>query len=246
MKKSFLPLLATFVLSSTVQAQTASPDSIAVKIFAALKAKDEKAMVGLYPNKEQMVNLFSRIMSGLVTEIARMDTANKKEAEEAGLNKMMLQKMKEQATDKEIEKEYEKVAKEFRSVLQKGEGIGISWNDVRLVSYAVEQKDLKDEMAVKIFGSPDMKEAKGVLYFTSAANEYELSFTDVLYLPQEGGWYGGKLKSVKRKGQADEKPTGDTGITETKAPQPRLSKPATKAKTKSNIKISARKTATKV
>ncbi|HYO22603.1 MAG TPA: hypothetical protein VER36_09360 [Flavisolibacter sp.] len=231
-----LILSVALFLTTASHAQVSNPDTMVQRIFTALKARDEKAMVALYPNKDQMLKLFSRIMSGLVAEIAKADTTNKKEINTPDLNQMMLEKMKQMSTEQEINKEYEKVANEFRKIINEGEQKGIKWDGIIFSKSTLDIKDLTDETAIKIFGSAGMKEMKGTLYFSSGNAAYNLRFSDVLYLPEEGGWYGGRLRSLNNPDKA-ELQAEDVTV----EPKSKLQKPVAKPKGKTGSNLKSKK-----
>jgi hypothetical protein len=205
-KHIFFLLSFSFVLV-TSQAQVIHPDTMVHKIFVALKNRDEKAFVALYPNKEQMLKLFSRIMSGLTVELAKMDTTNKQDVSPEELNKLMLEKMKEKMSGEEIDKEYRKVARNFNQLIEQGQQKGIEWKKIVLSRYTYDTARLKDDAAIKFFGSDEVKSMKGVIYFKSGADAYQVSFKEIMFLPDEGGWYGGELHSLKKQESQTEKTT---------------------------------------
>ena len=64
----FLFLITLLLTIKKVDAQVTNADTMVHKIFAVLKAKDAKAYVALYPNKEQMVRLLQKMFVGLAEE----------------------------------------------------------------------------------------------------------------------------------------------------------------------------------
>ena len=244
-KRLFFLSCAVLLMKSS-HAQISSPDTMVHRIFTSLKNKDEKGFVALFPNQEQMTKMMSKLMAGLVTEIAKMDTTNKKEIRQDDLNEMMLEQMKSKTKPEELTKEYERFGKNFRDIIKKGEQRGINWNNITLLKYTYDTIAMKDEMAVKLFGTAGMKSMKGQLFFTSADTIYQVSFKETMYLPEERGWYGAELYRLKTE---NEKLTDDIETKEITLesieedvpppPPPPPSKPKTKkvsSKTKTKTK----------
>ena len=246
--KRLLFLSFAVLLIKSSHSQISSPDTMVHRIFTSLKNKDEKAFVALFPNQEQMTKMMSKLMAGLVTEIAKMDTTNKKEIKQDDLNEMMLEQMKSKTKPEELTKEYERFGKNFRNIIKAGEQRGIDWKSITLLKYTYDTIAMKDEMAVKLFGTDGIKSMKGQLFFTSADTTYQLSFKETMYLPEEGGWYGAELYRLRTE---NEKLTDDVEIKEvtiesmSDEPPPPPPPPPAKSKTKTKLKTPASKTKTK-
>ena len=46
------------------------------------------------------------------------------------------------------------------------------------------------------------KTMKGIIDFRSAGTDYQISFDKVVYLPAEGGWFGGEFPQLAKKGES--------------------------------------------
>ena len=246
--RKLLALLIFTLFIETTQAQITSPDTLVHRIFTALKNKDEKAFVALYPNQEQMTKMMSKIMAGLITEIAKMDTTNKKKLIGGDFNEMMLEELKKKTKPEQMEKEFGRFAKNFRDIIEKGEQRGIDWNRITLLRYSYDSITMKDETAVKLFGTDGMKTMEGKLYFTSADSVYQVSFHETLYLPEERGWYGAELHQLKKENEtlADDTEIKEVmmeSIEEDVPPPP--PPPPSKQKTKTTSSKTKTKTKTK-
>jgi hypothetical protein len=152
-----------------------------------------------------MVKILSRIMSGLAAEVAKMDTTKKEKVTVTDFNQLMVEELKKKATPEEVAKMNARYIQEFQRVIKTGEYKGIDWNGAVLTKYTFDTARETDETMMKLFGTDEMKTMKGTIYFTSGKDAYQLNFKEVLYLPEEKGWYGVKLRELRKEGEPADK-----------------------------------------
>lgn len=207
MKNATKLFLLLFLAAFTQKgfAQTTSPDSMVHRIFATLKNKDEKAFLELYPNTDQMVKMLSRMMSGLAAELAKMDTTRKEQVNATDFKQLMLEELKQKATPEEVAKMNARYIQQFQKVIKNGEKKGIDWSSTTLTKYTIDTSRQTDEMMMKLFGTNEMRTMNGTIFFTSGKDAYQLNFKEVLYFPEEKGWYGVKLRELRKEGEPADK-----------------------------------------
>ena len=94
-----------------------------------------------------------------------------------------------------------------------------------------------------ILRNAGFKTMKGVIDFSSGGKDYQMSFDKVIYLPSEGGWFGGEFPQLAKKGESLEP---DTAMDDsTMALDTTAAVPDKKIKTKTKTKTPTSKTKTK-
>ncbi len=189
----------------TVQAQITSPDTLVHRIFNALKNKDEKAFVALYPTSEQMTRLLKKVVAG--AEEFGNDSISKRELLPGGINQEVVKELQEKMITEDFSKEYDRYARNFQNIILAGESKGIDWGKAVLVKYWFDTTRIKDEMMVMVLGSNAGKMMTGFIEFTFLGRAYQVHFKETLYLPDEQGWFGAELHRFSEAGNAP----GDAG-----------------------------------
>ena len=112
----------------------------------------------------------------------------------------------------------------FQEAVEKGEKKGVNWSEAKLTNFTMDTTaQLDGEMAA--LQTTGIKAMKGVIDFQSGGTDYQMRYDKIMYLPSEGGWFGGEFSEVARKGEENT--------------------PATESKTKSKTKTAAGTTKTK-
>lgn len=246
-----MALALTILLSAqTLHAQITSANAMVEKMVAVLKDKDSKAFVALHPNKDQMMRLVGKMIKGIMTEIQKSPEAMKEiQAEGTGyVDSLITAQLMKKASPEEMAKMEQKHIEEFNSILKKGEEKGITWSNIVLTKADVDTVTVADEAMVKMFGSDKFRTMQGVLHFTSGTEGYQLSFNKVMFLPEEGGWYGVKLKQLAKEGEKlsdmsnkEEEEVTVENVEEVPPPPP----PPARKKQKTKAKSTTTKTKTK-
>jgi hypothetical protein len=141
--------------------------------------------------------------------------------------------------------------KKFKEAIEKGEKKGVNWSAAKLVTYTTDTTgDVTPEM--EMFKSSGIKNLKGVIDFTAGDSAYQMSFDKLIYIPAEGGWFGGEFEQVIRKGESfapsqDEREmaTKDTMLMEAPKTKKPIRTSPTGIKTKGKTTSPARKPTTK-
>ena len=245
-------LFASLFFATTINAQVSSADMMIQKLFTTLKNKDEKSFVALSPNAKQMGGLVRSIMETMfkspeMKNMMAMDEKSKNMNIDSLIDAQVSQVTKPE-TQAEMEKSY---AKNFNETIEKGEKKGVNWSQSKFVSVQMDSTaDIGDE-EMKMFAGAGIKNLKGVIDFNSAGTDYQMNFDKVLFIPTEGGWFGGEFKQVIKKGESfaaetpDKDVEADTITTETKKPAAKTQTKTDSNKTKTKTKTPATKTKTK-
>jgi len=253
LKQLIVLLLISFSLQK-LQAQVTSADAMANKIFTTLKAKDEKAYIALYPNKEQMSRLMTKMMKGIMSEVAKSPEAMQelKDEGKGNIDSLISAELQKKASPEEMTKMEEKYAKDFYKIIEQGEKKGINWNTIELVKFDIDTVTVADESMKKLFGSNEFRSMKGVMHFKANDSAYQMNFDDVMYLPEESGWFGVKFKQLISEGEKFEKEDEEKEEVmvmedgdEVAPPPPPLPPSKSKAKTKTTTSKTKTKTKTK-
>ena len=237
-------LIALLLTIKNADAQVTNVDTMVHKIFAVLKAKDAEGFVALYPNKDQMLKLTRKMMTGLANEIKNAKAANpSSEPNSMNLDSIILAELQKKATPEEMGKMNKKLEKDFAKTIEQGEEKGVNWNAIQLINYTIDTVSMNDESMRKMFGE-GYKGMKGVLHFKSADSAYQLSFDQVMFIPEEGGWYGVSFKKLAREGEpVEEEEFNMNDINMEMEEEP--TKPKAKTKTTTKTKSTGSKTKTK-
>jgi len=250
-----LAFLVAISFAATVsQAQVSSPDAMVQKLFASLKNKDEQSFVALYPNGKQMASLMRGMMETMfkseeMKQMMAMDEKSKNMNIDSLIDAQISQVTKPE-TQAEMAKGF---AKNFKEIIEKGEKKGVNWSQAQLTSYKLDSTTQVEDEEMKMFAGAGIKNLKGVIDFNAGGTDYQMNFDKVLFIPSEGGWFGGEFKQVIKKGESfattgssESEVIADTAVTTTTT-QPKV-KTKTKTdgnKVKTKTKTPAAKTKTK-
>jgi len=247
--KLFILSVAICFSVATVKAQVSSADSMIHKIFATLKAKDEKAFVSLYPNGKQLQNFVRTIMeASMKTE--QMQQMQK--MQNINLDSLVNAQLESLSKPEVMEQMQKSFGRSFQQVIEKGEKKGVNWSNAKLTTYTFDTTVAVNDQEEAMMSELGYKTLKGVMDFTSGDSAYQMSFNKVMYIPAEGGWFGGEFNQVVRKGEGfktdTEMETTDVNVStekEAPVPPPPPAKPKTKVKTKTTTPATKTKTKTK-
>ena len=251
-KRLLLIITVSFFIQSN--AQISNADSMIYKVFATLQAKDEKAFVALYPNASQ----FSKMMRTMMEEMMNSEQMKQMMAADEKSKNMNIDSLINTEVDKITKPEaFEEMkkgfAQSFQKTIEKGESKGVNWSNATLTSFTKDTTASMDN-EMDILRNAGFKTMKGVIDFSSGGKDYQMSFDKVIYLPSEGGWFGGEFPQLAKKGESLEPDTemdDSTMALDTTAAVPdKKIKTKTKtktptSKTKTKTKTPARKPATK-
>ena len=194
-------LLSISFFTASVDAQVSNVDTMIHKLFATLKSKDEASFIALYPNGTQMANLVRSMLNTMfkspeMQQMMAMDEKSKNMNIDSLVNAQVSQ-MNKPETQTEMKKAF---SKNFQDIIDKGEKKGVNWSQAQLVSYTLDSTAEASDEEMKMFAGAGVKNVKGVISFTSGGADYQMNFDKVLRIPSEGGWFGGELKQVIKKG----------------------------------------------
>lgn len=200
--KPFVFLVALLATGPLLHAQVKTPDSLVHRIFATLKAKDEKAFVSLYPNGQQFGRFMRTIMEGAMKseqmqEVMGMDEKTKNLNIDSLIDTQVAMFMQPEM----VNKMQEDFSKTFHRIIEKGEQKGVNWSQAQLTSFSLDTSAVKgdENMPFELSG---LKEAKGVIDFTVGDSAYQLAFGKMMYIQSEGGWFGAEFPQLARKGES--------------------------------------------
>jgi hypothetical protein len=201
--KRLILFLAVSFAATTASAQVSTPDSMIHKLFASLKNKDENSFLALYPTGKQMGNLIRSMMETMfkseeMQKMMAMDEKSKNMNIDSLINAQITQATKPE-TQAEMQKKF---GETYSSIIEKGEKKGVNWGNAKLVSFTMDSTAEADDEEMKMFAGSGIKNLKGVIDFTSGGTEYQMNFDKVLFIPSEGGWFGGEFKEVIKKGES--------------------------------------------
>lgn len=196
-------LVVVSFFATTINAQVKTADNMIHQLFASLKNKDEKAFTSLYPNGQQMASLMRGMMETMfkseeMQKMMAMDEKSKNMNIDSLINAQLSQMTKPEA-QAEMQKSF---AKNFQEIVEKGEKKGVNWSQAQLVSFTLDSTSQVDDEEMKMFAGAGIKNLKGVIDFKAAGTDYQMNFDKVLYIPSEGGWFGGEFKQVIKKGES--------------------------------------------
>ena len=245
-------IVTVFFLFQTTKAQVSNADSMIYKVFATLQAKDEKAFIALYPNATQ----FSKMMRTMMEQMMNSEQMKQMMAADEKSKNMNIDSLINAEVDKitkpEVFGEMKKsFAQSFQKTIEKGEAKGVNWSNAKLTSFTKDTTASMDN-EMDILKNAGFKTMKGVIDFNSAGTDYQVSFDKVVYLPAEGGWFGGEFPQLAKKGeslQPDPKDESMMAMDSAAVPEKKVkTKSKTKtptSKTKTKTKTPARKSSTK-
>jgi hypothetical protein len=235
-------LIAALIVIQGAKAQVSNPDTMIRKIFSTLQTKDQKAYVALYPTSAQ----FGKMMRTMMEQMLNSDQMKQMMAMDEKSKNMNIDSLINAEVDKitkpEAYAEMEKgFAESFQKIIEKGESKGVKWSDAKLVTYTKDTAaDITGDMAM--LQATGIKNMKGVIDFRSNNTDYQMSFDKMIYLPAEGGWFGGEFPQLARKGESLEPDQPKGGTDSLKAD---TGVPKEKEKTKTKTKAGDVKTKTK-
>lgn len=265
MKKLFAALMLLAFIGSGfagAHAQISSVDTLVHRLFATLKAKDTKAYVALYPSPQQLSRFMKKaiaVQRESLKGLQQRDSSQQDKSSPVNFDSLLValdsamtaqfNELSKPENYPELEKKY---TKGFAPALKQGEEKGVVWSAATLTGYSLDSSAQEDSASVKMLG-PGYKNMKGVLDFRSNAKDYQLSFDNAVYFPEEGGWFGGQFKEVIRKGERFSPPPDvfkgdsiDSVVTRPRLPAKSKTKAKTKAgEVKTKTKSPARKPSTK-
>lgn len=242
--------IVLFALAPSLQAQVRSADTMVQKIFATLKAKDQKAFVALYPNAQQ----FSRFIRNIMEQTLKSDEmkqlmAMDEKSKGMNLDSLVDAQVAAVSSAEGFQKMESEFGKAFQKIIEKGESKGVKWNEAILTGFTIDSTQALAE------GSPiqpkGLKEAKGVIDFSVGDSAYQLAYSKMMFIESEGGWFGADFPQLARKGESlapDATPgedDEDTGIMTEEGTKPEAKKatkapakkPAAKAKPKTQAPV---------
>lgn len=240
--KPFMFLFALLAASQILHAQVQTADSLVHKIFASLKAKDEKAFVSLYPNGQQFGRFMRTVMEGAMKseqmrEIMSLDEKTKNLNLDSLIDAQVAMFMMPEMVNK-MQADF---AKTFQRIIEKGEQKGVNWSQAQLTSFTLDSTAVKgdENLPLQLAG---MKEAKGVIDFTVGDSAYQLAFNKMMFIQSEGGWFGAEFPQLARKGESlAPDPSADEDDEDTAIMTEEGEKPAANSKAKAPAKKPAAK-----
>lgn len=197
----FIVLVVALFTISSLQAQVRSADSMVHKIFATLKAKDQKAFVALYPNAQQ----FGRFMRNIMEQAMKSEEIKKMmemDEKSKGMNlDSLIEAQIATVSSPEAFGQMEKAfGAMFQKIIEKGEKKGVRWSEAKLTNFTFDSSAIAGDGAP--FTPTGLKEAKGVIDFTVGDEPYQLAYSKMMYLESEGGWFGAEFPQLARKGES--------------------------------------------
>ncbi|MDQ6610683.1 MAG: hypothetical protein M3Y85_12770, partial [Bacteroidota bacterium] len=134
--KVFIFLAAICLSTASAIAQVSNQDTMINKLFASLKAKDEKAFVALYPNASQFGKMMRVMMEGMLKseQMQKMMAADEK-SKNMNIDSLInteVGKMNKPEVFAEMQKKF---GKSFQKIIEAGEKKGVNWSAAKLVSY---------------------------------------------------------------------------------------------------------------
>lgn len=233
--RSLFLIFTALAATQVTLAQVSQPDAMVQKIFATLQSKDEKAFVNLYPNAAQFTKLMRSMMEQMlstpeVKQAMAADPTSKNMNVDSLIN-VEVSKISDPESFAQMQKKF---SSSFQQIIEKGEKNGVNWSNAQLTNFTIDTAAALDgEMAA--LKSTGIKAMSGVIDFRSNNTDYHMSFDKVMYLPEEGGWFGGEFPQLARK---SESLTGENSATKTKTK-------SASGSTKTKTKTTAGKTTTK-
>lgn len=228
------------------QAQQTTPDALVQRLFATLQAKDENAYVKLYPNGQQMGRMVRGLMEQMFqSEEMKAAMAADPAAKNLNLDSLVNAQVSQMSTPEAETKMREKFADNHKKVIDQGQKRGINWSEARLTSVALDSTSGKGDQEAQMMEKAGLKAMNAVIDFNAGGTDYQVNVEKMIYIPAEGGWFGGDLKQVVRKGEKFN--SADEAGAATEAPKAE-SKTKVKTKdgeTKTKTKASSGKTTTK-
>jgi hypothetical protein len=210
-------LTAVLLVVQAANAQVNNPDTMIRKIFSTLQAKDQKAFVALYPNGAQFGKMMRTMMEQMLnSEQMKQMMAMDEKSKNMNIDSLINAEVAKMSTPEAFAEMQKSFVQSFQKIIEKGESKGVKWSDARLVTYTKDTAaNITGDMAM--LQATGIKNMKGVIDFRSNNTDYQMSFDKVIYLPSEGGWFGGEFPQLARKGESLEpdKAANDKGMSDT-------------------------------
>lgn len=206
-KRPFFFLSFVF-LTCNVQAQTTSPDATVRKIFASLQTKDENAFLSLCPDSVQLV----RILKSIEVNIKAKLEKEQRIVREQNKNyhrfsppdttyKLVLSLLQKNYSPEEIQKAKERYADNFCYVIAKGEKRKINWQNTTLINFTYDSTKHDPQNGLSFFEQSRYPVVRGIIHFKEGDSAYQMSFGEMIFLPEEAGWYGANFMYLTREGE---------------------------------------------
>lgn len=214
--RSFFLLLMAVVAATSLRAQVSQPDAMVQKIFATLQNKDEKAFVALYPNAAQFTKLMRSMMEQMLnTPEVKQAMAADPTAKNLNVDSLINAEVSKISDPESFAQMQKKFSSSFQQIIEKGEKKGVNWSNAQLTNFTIDTTAALDGelAALKPTG---IKAMSGVIEFRSNNTDYHMSFDKVMYLPEEGGWFGGEFPQLARKNESLKPGEEGAAKTETK------------------------------
>lgn len=193
-----------------MQAQEPKPDSLIRKIFATLQAKDENAFLSLCPDSAQLVRIMKKIEQNTINEFEAEEKAWRKRSKNYSRGSVASSNKTDSTLRSILQKRYspegiQRIKKmfveEFRFMIEKGEKRGIDWQAATLTNFTFDSIKPGQQNNHSFFERSGYPSVHGIIHFKEGDSAYQMSFSDVLYLPEEKGWYGAFLEKLVREGE---------------------------------------------
>lgn len=241
--KKFILLFVVYFSIQSINAQVSNPDTMIHKLFASLKAKDEKAFVAMYPNASQMQTLVRAVMDATMrTEEMQQMMAQNPQTKGMSLDSIINAQVASLSKPEVVEQMQKGFGKSFQQIIKKGEQKGVNWSHAKLTHYTFDTTAPATVKGIAALVGLGYKNMKGIIDFTSDDSAYQLSFDKIISIPKEDGWFGGEFQQLIRKGESfaanDDIEVKDEIVTTTEKvipPPPPPAKPKVKAKSKTSL-----------
>jgi citrate lyase gamma subunit len=194
--------IAIFLSASSLNAQVSTADSLIQKVFATLKAKDQKAFVALYPNAQQFGRFIRNIMEQTMkSEEMKKLMAMDEKSKGMNLDSLIEAQVAAVTSAEGFGKMEGEFGKAFQKIIEKGEQKGVNWSEAKLTGFTIDSVAMGEKEGIP-FGITGLKEAKGVIDFTVGDSAYQLAYNKMMYIQSEGGWFGADFAQLARKGES--------------------------------------------
>lgn len=252
MKKACPSFVILLFCGCSVYTQPASPAAMIHAIFTCVKAKDENAFMALCPDARQWERIGKKFAENTRVKIKAERKAWQEQyknhphgssASFAEADSALDAALRENYSPKGIKAAQERFRNGFRFMLQKGEKKGINWKAVTLINYTLDTANADRQAGRFFLGQSGYKSVQGLIHFKAGSDTFKMSFGDVLFLPEENGWYGAQLAQLVREGEPLEadhegEETVEITLADSVEVQPPPPPPKAKGKPSSNRKKS--------
>jgi hypothetical protein len=174
------------IVLMTSNAQETNKEVVVKKIFEAVKNKDEKAFLHLFPTPQGTRDFIRDIV---------MKSAP---ADDSAKARLMADSLLFGMTDSMINSE---MKRDFSRYIKKGEAKSIDWSKAVLVSFTADSVMTNETEMITAALS-------GKIYFNVGATEYYMSYDQVLWFAGKG-WYGVNIKRIDEKAKESDEEDAD-------------------------------------